>query len=125
MNEHTITAETVDTLNDLIQTAKEGERDFRSCAENAHAEDLRHLLRRRSEEYRVAASELRWHLRRLGGTDATKASMMAGPRRGWVASHSIIASYTDQATLEVFERNEDAVLERYADVLGRPLESPV
>jgi uncharacterized protein (TIGR02284 family) len=118
-------ADTIETLNDLIKTSKDGEYGFAASAEHLRDPALRSLFEARSRECADAAMELQACVRRLGGDAEDGGSASATLHRGWVAMKSTLAGYTDLAILEECERGEDVALARYRDALKQPLPADV
>lgn len=115
------TNDIVDTLNDLIETCKDGEYGFRTSAEYLRSADTKQLFERRAEECRMAAAELQGLVVQLGGSAEDSGSMSGAAHRGWVAVKSTLSGYTDKAILEETERGEDSALERYRAALDEGL----
>ncbi len=115
------TREVINTLNDLIETCKDGEYGFRACAEQADAIDLEALFTRRADECREAARELQDQVVALGGTPDSGGSASGALHRGWVAVRSKLSNYDDLAVLKECERGEDVAVERYREALASPL----
>lgn len=115
----------VDTLNDLIETCRDGEYGFSACAEHSQAQNLKTFLWRRAGECRDAAAELETQVLRLGGKPEKGGSASGTLHRGWVAVRSTLSGYTDQAMLDECERGEDSALARYRKALKAPLPAPV
>ena len=115
------TQETIDLLNDLIETSKDGEYGFRTSAEQVKTPSLRSLLERRATECAQAASELQQVVLRLGGKAEDSGSAAGAMHRGWVAVKSTLSTYDDKAVLEEVERGEDVALESYRDALQEDL----
>jgi uncharacterized protein (TIGR02284 family) len=113
--------DTIDTLNDLIETSKDGEYGFRSSAETARATDLQQLFQRRAEECRQAAADLQAMVVQLGGAPEDSGSASGAMHRGWVAVKSKLTGYTDKAILEETERGEDLAMESYRKALASDL----
>lgn len=112
---------TTDTLNDLIETSKDGEYGFRTSSENVKSGELRQLFLRRAEECGEAARDLQAEVVKLGG-DADDSGTLAGAaHRGWVAVKGTLAGYSDLAILEETERGEDVALESYRSALAEDL----
>lgn len=107
----------VDTLNDLIETSKDGELGFAACAKHVTSTDLRDLFLRRAEECRAAAGELQTLVVEYGGKPDSGGSATGALHRGWVAVRGSVAGYSDHAMLEECERGEDAALGRYRAAL--------
>jgi len=116
---------TIDTLNKLIETCKDGEYGFHSCAEHTKSADLRTLFERRAEDCRRGATELQAEVRRLGGEAETDSSATGSLHRGWVAVVGTLSGYSDKQMLDECERGEDAALERYRDALKEPLPADI
>ena len=117
--------DTLSTLNQLIETCKDGEYGFQQCAEHVKAPELRQLLARRANDCREAAVALQNEVQRLGGTPETHGSTSGTLHRGWVAVRAKLSGYEDAALLEECERGEDAALARYRAALRQPLPESV
>ena len=113
--------EVIKTLNDLIETCKDGEYGFRACAEQADALDLESLFVRRADECREAARELQEQVVALGGKADSGGTAAGALHRGWVSLRSKLSNYDDRAVLEECERGEDIAVERYREALAKPL----
>jgi uncharacterized protein (TIGR02284 family) len=109
--------EAIATLNDLIETCKDGEYGFRACADHVGSDELRLLLDRRGGECAQSAKELQSQVLLLGGQPDTKGSASGALHRGWVAARGKLAGYTDLAMLSECERGEDVALARYRRAL--------
>lgn len=111
----------IKTVNDLIETSKDGEYGFRRCAERVEATRLKQVLDARADECRKAASELQTIISQLGGTAETGGSALGAIHRGWVSVRDALSGQSDLAVLEECERGEDAALERYRGALEEAL----
>lgn len=109
---------TIKTLNKLIETCKDGEYGFRSCADYAQASDLHDLFSKRANECRGAGLELQTLVIRLGGKAEDEGTVAGALHRGWVAIRAELSSYTDQALLSECERGEDTAMDRYREALA-------
>jgi len=119
------TDETIDTLNTLIETAKDGEYDFRSSAEDLSSINARDLFARHADECQQAATELQSLVMQLGGDAEHGGSAAGAVRRGWVAVKASLSGYSDKAILEEMERGEDAALSSYRKALEHRLSPEV
>jgi uncharacterized protein (TIGR02284 family) len=117
--------EIVGALEKLIETCKDGEYGFRSCAEYTKTADLQALFKRRAEDCERASHELQTLVVKLGGDPETGGTTAGAVHRGWVAVRATLSNYTDEAMLSECERGEDAALERYRDVLRQPLPAEI
>ncbi len=113
--------DSIDCLNDLIETSKDGEYGFRTSAEYLKNPDTKQLFERRAEECRQAAVELQGLVRQLGGTAEDSGSAAGAVHRGWVAVKGTLAGYSEKAILEETERGEDTALESYRKALSKDL----
>jgi uncharacterized protein (TIGR02284 family) len=111
----------VDELNDLIETCKDGEYGFRTCAEHVKSAQLRQVFTSRADECRQGATELQSLVTRLGGKADTGSSVTGTMHRGWVNIKGMLSGDSDQAALDECERGEDAALARYRDAIKKSL----
>ncbi len=111
----------IDTLNDLIETCKDGEYGFTSCQEHAKSSALQSLLAQRAGDCAQAARELQSQVTQLGGNPDTGGSATGALHRGWVSVRSTLTGHNDTAMLEECERGEDKALARYRDALKQDL----
>ena len=103
----------VDTLNDLIETCKDGEFGFTACAKHTSSNELRAAFLQRASECRNAADELQPYVVQYGGQPDQGGSASGALHRGWVAVRGSLVGFSDQAMLDECERGEDAALARY------------
>jgi uncharacterized protein (TIGR02284 family) len=111
----------IDTLNDLIETSKDGEYGFRTSAEYLKDATLKQTFSARAEECRQAAAELQAMVVRFGGKAEDSGSAAGALHRGWVAVKGVLAGYSDKAILEETERGEDTALASYRKALDQSL----
>lgn len=117
--------EIVSTLNDLIETSKDGEYGFRLSAEHAESPKLKTLFNSRADDCREAARELQEQIIQYGGKPDTGGSATGALHRGWVSIRSMLSTYDDLAVLKECERGEDAAVESYEKALQKPLPESV
>jgi uncharacterized protein (TIGR02284 family) len=115
----------VDELNALIETCKDGEYGFRTCAEHVKSTQLRQVFTSRAEECRHAATQLQTLVIRLGGKADTGSSVTGTMHRGWLNLKGMLSGDSDQAALNECERGEDAALARYRDAIKKSLPDDV
>jgi uncharacterized protein (TIGR02284 family) len=111
----------IDTLNDLIETSKDGEYGFRTSAEYLKDATLKQTFTARAEECRQAAAELQAMVVRFGGKAEDSGSAAGALHRDWVAVKGVLAGYSDKAILEETERGEDTALASYRKALDQSL----
>jgi len=115
----------INTLNKLIETCKDGEYGFQSCAEHVHSTELRQTFAARASDCRQAAGELQTMVRTLGGKAEDDGTTAGAVHRGWVSVKGALAGFSDVAMLEECERGEDAAVGRYRKALEKDLPSTV
>ncbi len=113
--------DTIDIINDLIETSKDGQYGFETSAEHATSPEVRALLTSRGGQCRAAVAELSGLVTQLGGKPEDGGSIGGAVHRGWVAVRSALTSYTDLALLEECERGEDVAKARYRKALEKTL----
>ena len=107
----------VKMLNELIETCKDGEYGFSTCAEHAQSAELRTLFRNRAQDCRTGGQQLQELVRECGGKPDERGSATGAIHRGWVAALGTIAGASDERMLEEAERGEDAAVARYRKAL--------
>ena len=111
----------IDTLNDLIETCKDGEEGFRTCAEDIKRPDLKTMFERAAGRCGEAARELQAEVQRLGGKPETKSSLAGSAHRRWVDIKSAVTGKDDAAVLAECERGEDVAKASYKKALDKDL----
>jgi uncharacterized protein (TIGR02284 family) len=113
----------ISVLNDLIQTSKDGEEGFRTCAEDSNQRDaqFKMFFEERSRGCAAAALELQELVRALGGDPAKHGSVSGNVHRQWLNIKSMITGKDDEAVLNECERGEDTALKSYREALQKDL----
>lgn len=115
----------IETLNDLLETARDGELGFREAAEHAKTPDLSALFGRRAETSREAAAELQEQIQRLGGKVDEGGTVTGAAHRVWVHIRGLFGGASDETMLNECERGEDAAVARYRKALKQNLPSDI
>lgn len=115
----------VSTLNHLIETCKDGEEGFRTCAEDATGLQLKTLLTTRSQRCATAARELQDLVRSLGGDPETESSFSASMHRRWINIKAAVLGKDNEAILNECERGEDTAVRSYRQALDKDLPAPI
>ena len=109
--------DTIKVLNNLIETSKDGEAGFRTCASDIKDPQLKTLFNNRSRECAAAAGELQGLVLELGGTPEDSTSFSGDMHRRWVDIKSAITGKSDEAILNECERGEDVAKKHYSEAL--------
>lgn len=108
-------------LNDLVETSKDGEKGFRTAAEDTKNTELKTIFMRRADDCSKGASDLQQIVMRLGGKPEEGGSVAGAMHRGWVDLKSKVTDRDDLAILEECERGEDVAKAKYRDALEETL----
>jgi len=111
----------VDTLNDLIETCKDGEEGFRTCAENIKSVQLKEIFATAERRCREAAEELQREVQTLGKRPETSGSLSGSAHRRWVDIKAAVMGKDEASVLAECERGEDMAKESYEDALKKDL----
>ncbi|QHE85403.1 PA2169 family four-helix-bundle protein [Hydrogenophaga sp. BPS33] len=112
---------TINTLNTLIETCKDGEYGFTTSADHATDPQIKQLFDARAQDCRRAAAELQTLVVQRGGKPEDSGTAGGAMHRGWVAVKGTLAGYNDLAMLEETERGEDSALKSYREALKEDL----
>ncbi|MBV4501598.1 ferritin-like domain-containing protein [Pseudomonas shirazensis] len=105
----------IDVLNDLIEYSKDGEKGFKTSAEDVKNPELKAFFVKRAAGCATSAAELQSEVRRLGGDPETTTSVSGDLHRGWVNLKSLVTGKDDEAILNEVERGEDHALKAYKE----------
>ena len=111
----------VSTLNDLLESCRDGEYGFSTSADHTQSADLKTLLSRHAQECRTAGQELQALIRQLGGEVDEGGSITGALHRGWVSVRGTLSGHSDQAMLDECERGEDSAVASYRKALKQDL----
>jgi len=115
------TKDVIDTLNDLIETSKDGEQGFLECAENVANASLKQIFMNGARHCAEAAAELQQEVARLGGKPEHSGSLAGSAHRRWVDVKSAIMGRDEASVLAECERGEDVAKARYQAALKKDL----
>jgi uncharacterized protein (TIGR02284 family) len=115
----------ISTLNDLIETCKDGQEGFRQAAEGVERSDLKSLFFEFSQQRAHFAAELQNLVHNLGGDPETSGSAAGAVHRGWINLKAAITGKDEQGILNECERGEDSAKSSYKDALDEPLPADI
>lgn len=108
---------TIKTLNELIETLRDGQHGFKTAAEDVKAPDVAQLFQRYSAQRAEFVTELQTRVRALGADVEQTGSATGALHRGWINLKAALSSNEPHAVLEEAERGEDAAVEAYEKAL--------
>lgn len=117
--------DTISTLNDLIETCKDGQNGFKTAAEGVERSDLKSTFYELGQQRSQFAGELQTLVRELGGDPENTGSTTAALHRGWINIKSIVTGKDDGSILDEAERGEDAAKKAYEKATQMTLPSNV
>lgn len=115
----------ISTLNNLIETCKDGQEGFKSAAEGIKHSELKTLFHTYAQQRSQFAGDLQSEVRRLGGDPEKSGSVAASLHRGWINIKSAVTGEDDGAILSECERGEDSAVSNYKDALAETLPADV
>jgi uncharacterized protein (TIGR02284 family) len=113
------------TLNDLIETSRDGEEGFRTCADGVKSSQLKQMFQQAASRCAQAVSQLQAQVRTLGGDPERRGSVSGSLHRAWVDIKSTITGMDEAAVLAECERGEDVARKAYEDALSKDLPADV
>lgn len=108
------------TLNNLIQTCKDGEQGFRTAAEGVKDGQTRSMFLEFAQQRADMARELQQEVRTLGGDPEKSGSVSGTAHRGWMNIKSAVTG-DDLSIIAEAERGEDIAVKAYEEALGSGL----
>lgn len=118
-------AESVDqvgsTLNQLIQTCKDGEAGFLAAAELVEDLNLRRLFESYSQQRAEFAAELQLEVRRMAQDPVEGGHATAALHRGWMDIKAGVTGRDEGAIISECERGEDVAVRAYEKALDSGL----
>ena len=109
----------ISTLNDLIETSKDGANGFRAAAAAVTQPDAKALFASRGPIIEHAVTELQAEVLRLGGEPETTGSVAATVHRGFIGLKAAITGKDEAAVITECERGEELALKNYEDALKK------
>jgi uncharacterized protein (TIGR02284 family) len=104
------TEETIQHLNSLIETCKDGELGYRTAASDVKNTELATVFSDYSKQRGHFARELRAEVERLGGTPADSGTASATMFRGWINLKSALSGGDGGAIVAACESGEEVAL---------------
>jgi uncharacterized protein (TIGR02284 family) len=109
------------TLNQLIQTCKDGEKGFELAAQAVTDPNLRHLLESYSQQRSEFAAELELEVHRLARDPPSTGHAAAALHRGWMDLKAALSGSDEGVIIAECERGEDVAVKAYGEALAATL----
>lgn len=109
----------IDILNCLIEVCKDGQKGFKTAAEDSKDVSLQRQLNEFSDQRTRFIQELQQQVRSLGGDPDKSGSAVGAIHRGWIDLKAAISSNEPHAVLAECERGEDSAVKSYRDALAK------
>ena len=113
------------TLNNLLETTRDGEQGFRTCADGVSSPNLKSMFEAAAQRCAVGAAELEDKIRSLGGEPTQQGSISGSMHRAWTNIKSAITGMSEHAVLAECERGEDVAKSVYEQALQQDLPADV
>src|SRR5437773_9001210 len=111
--------EVISTINNLIETLKDGQEGFKQAAQGVKDPQLKSLFTDYSLQRSRFATELQSEARVLGESEPETSSSAAGAlKRAWINLKSAVTKGDDHAILAECERGEDSAVEQYKKAMN-------
>jgi uncharacterized protein (TIGR02284 family) len=117
--------EVISTLNNLIETCRDGQNGFQTAADGVKNAELKQLFQQYSRQRAGFVGELQSEVRRLGGDPENSGSVAASLHRGWIDIKAAVTGDDDKAVVSEAERGEDSAVSNYRAALGVDLPANV
>jgi uncharacterized protein (TIGR02284 family) len=112
--------ETVSTLNNLIETLKDGVEGFKTSAADVKDARVKSTFQQLAQQRATLASELQSEVRKLGGDPEKSGSVAASAHRGWINIKSALGG-GEKSILNEAERGEDVAVKSFEKALNAKL----
>ncbi|HEX3816790.1 MAG TPA: PA2169 family four-helix-bundle protein [Chthoniobacterales bacterium] len=118
--------EIISTLNDLIQTLKDGQEGFQQAATGVDDTQLKSTFVQFSTQRAKFAGELQTEVVNLGDADPEDSGSVTGAaHRTWTSIKGAVTNRDSHAILAEAERGEDSAVAAYKDALQKDLPAPI
>jgi uncharacterized protein (TIGR02284 family) len=107
----------ISTLNDLIETCRDGQNGFKEAADNVKNPELKSFFTQCAAERAQCVSALGGEVRRLGGDPEKSGSTAGALHRVWMDIKGTFTGKDDHAILSECERGEDSAVDAFRDAL--------
>ena len=114
--------EIITTINDLIETLKDGQRGFKEASDAVSNPQLKSLFGEYAQQRSRFASELQMQAKTFGESEPeTDGSAAGAMHRSWINLKSAVSNGEESAILAECERGEDAAVQAFGKAMRTEL----
>lgn len=113
--------EIISTIDNLIETLKDGQEGFKQAAEAVKNEQLKVVFADYSQQRSRFLKELQSEVESLGAEPEQSSSAAGAMHRAWIGLKSAISGGDEHAILAECERGEDSAVDEYKKALDDDL----
>jgi uncharacterized protein (TIGR02284 family) len=118
-------SDVITTLNDLIETCRDGISGFKTAAEGVTSPVAKEVFLSRIHLIEKGLGDLDTAVRRLGGAEVEHGHPSALVHRAWMNIKSAVTLRDDDAIIEEVVRGEEIAVKHYRDALTKPLPADI
>jgi uncharacterized protein (TIGR02284 family) len=113
------------TLNDLIETCRDGISGFRTAADGVSSPIAKEVFLSRVHLIEKGLGDLDAAVQRLGGDPTEHGHPAASMHRAWINIKSAVTLRDDKAIIDEVVRGEEVAVKHYRDALEKPLPADI
>jgi uncharacterized protein (TIGR02284 family) len=114
-------SEVISTLNDLIETCRDGINGFRTAADGVSSAVAKEVFLSRIHLIEKGLGDLDAAVQRLGGQPVEHGHPAASLHRAWIDIKSAVTAKNDDAIIEEVVRGEENAVKHYREALTKTL----
>jgi uncharacterized protein (TIGR02284 family) len=118
-------SEVVATLNDLIETCRDGINGFRTAAEGVSSPVAKEVFLSRIHLIEKGLGDLDNAVQQLGGHAVEHGHPAASLHRAWINIKSAVTAKDDDQIIDEVVRGEEVAVKHYRDALAKPLPADI
>jgi uncharacterized protein (TIGR02284 family) len=117
--------ELIGTLNDLIETCRDGINGFRTAADGVSSPIAKEVFLSRVHLIEKGLGDLDAAVQRLGGEPIEHGHPAASMHRAWINIKSAVTLRDDRAIINEVVRGEEVAIQHYREALEKPLPADI
>jgi uncharacterized protein (TIGR02284 family) len=117
--------ELIGTLNDLIETCRDGINGFRTAADGVSSPIAKEVFLSRVHLIEKGLGDLDAAVQRLGGDPIEHGHPAASMHRAWINIKSAVTMRDDRAIINEVVRGEEVAIQHYREALEKPLPADI